>query len=71
MAEQLIPSETLHWFLSTAMTPDSKAASIQSNQDYVLWHNRMEHCSRNALRHAPDHVSCFPKFEILPKPRPY
>ena len=33
MAEQLIPSETLHWFLSIVMTPDTKAASIQSKQD--------------------------------------
>ena len=70
MAEQLIPSETLHWFLSTAMTPDSKAASIQLNQDYVLWHYHMGHCSHNALRHAPDHVSGIPKLEIPPKPWP-
>ena len=48
-AEQLIPSETLHWFLSTVITPDAKATSIQSKQDYVLWHQRMGHCSRNAL----------------------
>ena len=63
-AEQLIPSDTFHWFLSTAMTPDSKAASIQLRQDYVLWHYRMGHCSRNTLCHALDHVSGIPKLEI-------
>ena len=66
MAEQLIPSETLHWFLSTAMTPDAKATSIQLKQDYILWHYRMGHCLHNALRHAPDHVSGIPKLEIPP-----
>ena len=65
-AVQLIPSETLHWFLSTAMTPGSKATSIQSNQDYVLWHYHMGHCSCNALHHAPDHVSGIPKLDIPP-----
>ena len=67
MAERLIPSDTLHWFLSTAMTPGSKVSSIQSKQDYVLWHYCMGHCSRNALRHVPDHVSGIPKLEIPPK----
>ena len=69
-AEQLIPSEPLHWLLSTAMTPDSKATSIQSNQDYFLWHYHMGHFSHNALHHAPDHVSGIPKLEIPSIPRP-
>ena len=66
-AEQLIPSENLHWFLSTVMTLDTKAASIQSKQDYVLWHYHMGHCSHNALCHALDDVSGIPKLEIPPK----
>ena len=70
MAEQLVPSETLHWFLSTAMTPGSRATSLQLNQDYVLWHYRMGHCSCNALHHAPDHVSGIPKLEIPSMPPP-
>ena len=52
------------------MTPGSTAASIQLNQDYVLWHYCMGHCSRNALRHAPDHVSGIAKLEIPPMPPP-
>ena len=52
------------------MQPDSKASSIQRDNNYLLWHGRMGHCSRNALCHAFNHVSGIPKLDIPPCLRP-
>ena len=51
-ASTLLPSTSLHWFLSLLITPESKVHSLQDNRSYDLWHHCLEHCSRNALRHA-------------------
>ena len=64
MAAQLNPSDSLHWFTSSPMQPNSKASSIQRDNDYLLWHGRMGHCSRNTLHHAFNHVSGIPKLDV-------
>ena len=65
-AAQLNSTDSLHWFSSSLMQPDSKASSIQRDNNYLLWHGRMGHCSHNALRHAFNHVSGIPKLDVPP-----
>ena len=65
-AAQLNPSDSLHWFISSPMQPESKASRIQQNNDYLLWHGCMGHCSCNALHHAFNHVSGIPKLNVPP-----
>ena len=69
-AKQLNQSDSLHWFSSSLMQPDSKASSIQRDNDHLLWHGHMGHCSRNALRHAFNHVSGILKLDVPPTLRP-
>ena len=70
MAKQLNQSDSLHWFSSSPMQPNSKVSSIQRDNDYLLWHGRMGHCSRNALRHAFNYVSGILKLDVPPTIRP-
>ena len=70
MAAQLNSSDSLHWFSSSPMQPDSKASSIQRDDNYFLWHGCMGHCSRNALCHTFNHVSGIPKLDIPPTLQP-
>ena len=70
MAAQLNSSDSLHWFSSSPMQPDSKASSIQRDSDYLLWYGCMGHCSHNAHHHAFNHVSGIPKLDVPPTLRP-
>ena len=69
-AEQLNQSDSLHWFSSSLMHPNSKASSIQRDNDYLLWHGPMGHCSCNTLCHTFNHVSGIPKLDVPPNLQP-
>ena len=62
-ASALLPSTPLHWFRSKLIIPEGAVYSLQERNSYHLWHLRLGHTSKNALRHAHKHLKGIPTLQ--------
>jgi len=64
-AKALSPDNNLHWFRSKRITPtEGSINSLAKENSYDLWHHRLGHPSKNALRAAPSHVTGMPSVAL-------
>jgi hypothetical protein len=54
----------LHWFTSVTMTPRAAMNHLELNASYDIWHKRLGHCSKNAIRHLSTATSNFPAITV-------
>jgi hypothetical protein len=57
------PSDILHWFWSSPITP-SEIHTLLDISSSELWHHRLGHCSDNALRHLASPTTGLPKLSL-------
>ena len=60
----LSPDNILHWIWSSQIIPSVNVISLSLEDSYQLWHERLRHTSKNALKAASQNLKDVPLLKI-------
>ena len=63
-ASALLPDNILHWIWSSQIIPSVNVISLLLEDSYQLWHERLGHTSKNALKAMSQNLKGVPSLSI-------